>query len=45
MNHSSVNPETVMVNNITNDNNMNHSSVKPWLAILSTITAWGLTDE
>jgi hypothetical protein len=26
MNHSSVNPQTVMVNNITNHNNMKHSS-------------------
>jgi hypothetical protein len=27
--HSSVKPQTVIVNNIASHNNMNHSSVKP----------------
>jgi hypothetical protein len=39
MNHSSVKPQTVMVNNITSHNNMNHSSViLLWLVILLIIT-------
>jgi hypothetical protein len=29
MNHSSVKPDIVIVNNITSHNNMNNSSVKP----------------
>lgn len=29
MNHTSVKPQTLMVNNIANHSNMNYSSVKP----------------
>jgi hypothetical protein len=55
MNHSSVKPQTVMVNNITSHNNMNHSSVKHETVmgvvlivvavILLTITVSCLTEE
>jgi hypothetical protein len=36
MNHSSVNPSTVMVDIITT-NNMNHSSVKPYTVMIENI--------
>jgi hypothetical protein len=38
MDHSSVKPQTVMVNNITSHNNMNHSSVKPQTVMVNNIT-------
>ena len=38
MNHSSVNPEIAMVNNIANHNNMNHSSVKHETVLVNNIT-------
>jgi hypothetical protein len=39
MNHSSVKPQTIMVNNITNNNNMNHSSVKPQTLVVKNLTS------
>ena len=39
MNHSSVKPQAVMVDNIASHNNMNHSSVKPQTVIGNNITA------
>jgi hypothetical protein len=39
MNHTSVKPEIVMVNNITSHNNMNHTSVKPEIVIVNNITS------
>jgi hypothetical protein len=38
MNHSSVKPQTVMVDNITNHNNMKHSSVKPEMIMFNNKT-------
>jgi hypothetical protein len=39
MDHSSVKPQTVMVNNITSHNNMNHSSVKHQTVMVNNITS------
>jgi len=39
MNHSSVKPKTVPVDNIANENNMNHSSIKPKTVMVDYTTA------
>jgi hypothetical protein len=39
MNHTSVKPEIVMVNNIANHNNINHSSVKHQTVMVNNITS------
>jgi hypothetical protein len=38
MNHSSVKPKIVMVDNIANQNNKNHSSVKPYAIMVDNIS-------
>jgi hypothetical protein len=42
MNHPSVKPQTVMVNNITSDNNMNRISVKPQTALVDIVDQYFL---
>jgi hypothetical protein len=40
MNHSSVKPDTIIVNNITSHNNMNHSSVKHQTVMVNNIPSY-----